>query len=385
MGKSKSIPSYRKHKATGLAVVTLSGKDIYLGPFGTRASRSKYDIEIAGWLARGRTLISEGGTTISELVSAYSCHAGDYYVKHGKPTSQAELVRVVAEKVAEHHGDELVAAFTASKLLGLRHLWIASGLARSTINNYAGIIKGLFRWGVANDLVPSSVLAGLNAVVGLEAGRSKAREPEPVGPVPDELVDKTLPFLPEVYRDKVKVQQLTGMRPNEVCGMTPGEVDRSGDIWIYRPSWHKTEHHGKGRAILIGPKAQLFMSGRMDGEPDSLVFPTMKRYEGRPRSSPPRLAATYRDVVLNACRRIPHEALDDATATTPEQAAELEAFRESNRWTPNQLRHSAATRMRREAGIEAARIALGHSTVIMTEIYAEKDLDSIKDLMRRIG
>ena len=62
----------------------------------------------------------------------------------------------------------------------------------------------------------------------------------------------------------MKVQQVTGMRPNEVCGMKPKEVDRSGDI-VDRPSWHKTEHHGKGRAILIGPKAQLFMSGRMDG------------------------------------------------------------------------------------------------------------------------
>lgn len=385
MGQSKSIPSYRRHKASDQAVVTLSGKDVYLGPFGSRESRSRYDIEIAGWLARGRTLISAGGTKISELVTAYSCHAGDYYVKHGKPTSQAELVRVVAEKVAEHHGGELAKDFTASKLVGIRHLWIASGLARSTINSYVGIIKGVFRWGVTTDLVPSSVLAGLNAVVGLEAGRSKAREPEPVGPVADELVEKTLPHLPEVYRAKVKVQQLTGMRPNEVCGMKPREVDRSGDIWVYRPSWHKTEHHGKGRAILIGPKAQSFLAGRIDCDPDRLVFPLMKRYDGRAESSPPRLAATYRDVVLLACSRIPHETLTDEDAADDEDRAELDAFRLANRWTPNQLRHSAATRMRKEAGIESARIALGHSNVNMTEIYAEVDLDSIKALMRRIG
>ena len=33
MGKRRKVPSYRKHKATGLAVVTLSGNDFYLGPY----------------------------------------------------------------------------------------------------------------------------------------------------------------------------------------------------------------------------------------------------------------------------------------------------------------------------------------------------------------
>ena len=34
------LPAYRRHKARGLAVVTLSGMDFYLGPYGTSASRS---------------------------------------------------------------------------------------------------------------------------------------------------------------------------------------------------------------------------------------------------------------------------------------------------------------------------------------------------------
>ncbi len=31
-----AVPKYRKHRATGQAVVTLNGRDFYLGPHGTQ-------------------------------------------------------------------------------------------------------------------------------------------------------------------------------------------------------------------------------------------------------------------------------------------------------------------------------------------------------------
>jgi hypothetical protein len=39
----RSNPTYRKHKASGQAVVTLDGRDTYLGPQGTGASQPDYD------------------------------------------------------------------------------------------------------------------------------------------------------------------------------------------------------------------------------------------------------------------------------------------------------------------------------------------------------
>ncbi len=48
------IPKYRHHGATGRAVVTLSGREIYLGKFSTPESREKYDRLVAEWLAAGR-------------------------------------------------------------------------------------------------------------------------------------------------------------------------------------------------------------------------------------------------------------------------------------------------------------------------------------------
>jgi hypothetical protein len=52
--KENEVPSYRLHKQSGQAIITLSGKDALLGRHGTKDSRAKYDRLIAEWLANGR-------------------------------------------------------------------------------------------------------------------------------------------------------------------------------------------------------------------------------------------------------------------------------------------------------------------------------------------
>lgn len=51
----KRIPSYRLHRPSGLAIVTLNGQDHYLGRWGSPQSRDEYDRLIGEWLAGGRT------------------------------------------------------------------------------------------------------------------------------------------------------------------------------------------------------------------------------------------------------------------------------------------------------------------------------------------
>ena len=71
MSKSPSsrIPSYRLHKPSGRAVVTLSGRDIYLGQHGSPESKERYQREVAEWLANGRTLrTSPAAITIAQLM-----------------------------------------------------------------------------------------------------------------------------------------------------------------------------------------------------------------------------------------------------------------------------------------------------------------------------
>ena len=54
-------------------------------------------------------------------------------------------------------------------------------------------------------------------------------------------------------------------------------------------------------------------------------------------------------------------------------------------WHPNQLRHSAATMIRKEFGLEAAQVILGHSRADVTQVYAERDNAKALEVIRKIG
>ncbi len=50
---SRTVPRYRKHRASGQALVVLSGQCFYLGPYGTKASKIEYD-RLVAVMARAR-------------------------------------------------------------------------------------------------------------------------------------------------------------------------------------------------------------------------------------------------------------------------------------------------------------------------------------------
>ena len=57
MPRPKSLkPSYCHHKVSGRAFVTLDGRRVYLGKFGSQESKDRYDTEIAAWIPRGASL-----------------------------------------------------------------------------------------------------------------------------------------------------------------------------------------------------------------------------------------------------------------------------------------------------------------------------------------
>ena len=72
---------------------------------------------------------------------------------------------------------------------------IENGLCRRVINNRVGRIKRMFKWAVADELIPPSIYHGLQAVTGLAYGRTAAGETEPVKPIPDLYVAIVLPFV----------------------------------------------------------------------------------------------------------------------------------------------------------------------------------------------
>jgi integrase len=65
--------------------------------------------------------------------------------------------------------------------------------------------------------------------------------------------------------------------------------------------------------------------------------------------------------------------------------AELKKWRKEHRWHPHQLRHNAATRLRKQFGLEAARVVLGHKSNAVAEVYAEIDLAKAEKIMAEVG
>ena len=70
---------------------------------------------------------------------------------------------------------------------------------------------------------------------------------------------------------------------------------------------------------------------------------------------------------------------------TKKQGAELKEWRWHHHWHPHQLRHSYATRVRKEFGLEAAQILLGHTKADVTQIYAERDMGRAATVAAKIG
>ncbi len=258
---TRAVPRYSKHRASGQAVVTLSGQDFYLGPHGTKASKLEYDRVIAEWLARGRRPLNRGDgesaeLTNVELIVRYKRHAEGYYRKGGKVTAEVACIISAVRFVKQLYGRESVNEFGPLKLQAIQQAMIRADWSRSTINAGCRRIVRMYRWGVSQELVRPEIPAALREVGGLHKGRTAAKESAGVAAVADSVVQATLGHLPQVVADMVRLQRLTGCRPAEVCMIRPCDVDTSGVVWSYRPESHKTEHKGRERVIFIGPKGQ---------------------------------------------------------------------------------------------------------------------------------
>jgi integrase len=81
--------------------------------------------------------------------------------------------------------------------------------------------------------------------------------------------------------DMVRLQLETGMRPGELVVMRACDLDMMGSVWLYRPSTHKTLHHGHERIVAIGPKAQAIIRLYLTTNPQEYLFSPRKNMEER--------------------------------------------------------------------------------------------------------
>jgi integrase len=397
MPRTNRPPSYRKHKASGRAIVTFPngtrhGQDVYLGTYGSPESKKLYARLIAEWQANGghipTTTAGPTDLSVAELLLKFWHHAKAYYkTPAGAESNELDNFRYSLKPVRELYATLPAVEFGPVQFKTVRQRMIDSGLARTVVNRRAGRIKFVFRWATGEGLVPPAVYQALQAVAGLARGRTEAKETDPVTPVDDATVEKTLPFLPPHVRGIVQFMRLTGCRPGEACRLTRAEIDTTGDVWTYTPSQHKTSYRGKSRVVHIGPKARALLNQYPTEDPTDYVFSPIRqraqRYAAmragrKSRVQPSQLTRANPKAKRRPGRRYTPRAVHRAIVIACDKAG-------VERWHANQLRHTAGTAIRKAFGLESAAATLGHDKLTTTLTYAERNADLAVRVALAIG
>ena len=288
---------------------------------------------------------------------------------------------------------------------------VNAGLARNTINRRIGRIRQIFKWASAEELLPPSVFEGLRTVDGLKRGRTSARETDPIKPVSEEHARFAMTRASRKIAAMIELQLVTGMRSGELVIMRTADLDRSGEVWTYTPTRHKTQHHGHERIVYLGRRAQELLTPFLKLDPTAYLFSpaeadrerraalaerrktplncgnrtgTNRRLEPKRQPGLRYTPSSYAAAVAKACDKAFPPPPDHSIAPS-DLTVVLKDWHKAHRFHPHQLRHAAATRFRREYNLETARALLCQKTMEAAEIYAEMDMTKAKDVMRLIG
>ncbi len=403
---ASKVPPYRRHKLRGLGYCFIEGRQHYFGAYDDPASLEAYNRLIAEWLSSNKRLPHDAGgdLTLVELCEAFMVYAKDYYHRpDGAKTSELSSFKQVSDVVCGLYGRERVRDFGPLALRAVREEFVRGlpdrkaggdarrpGWCRREVNKAVCRVRQIVKWGVGRQLVPETVLNALKCVEPLRRGHSAARETPPVKPVPPGHVEAIREHVSKPVWALVQLQLATGARPGELIGIRPVDVDTTGDVWVYRPARHKTAHHGYERSIYIGPRGKElirpFLDGRAVNAP--LFSPTEAESDRRERMHAERTTPL-------SCGNAPGRNRKRRPRVKPGEQYTTESYRRAitracdaanvPHWHPHQLRHNAATTLRREFGIEVARVVLGHRSAAVTQIYAEIDQNRAMEAIQRIG
>jgi integrase len=202
------------------------------------------------------------------------------------------------------------------------------------------------------------------------------------------------------------LQILTGARPGEVCAMRAGDLYLTSDpaVWEYRvrDDTSKTAHHDSrpARIVYLGPRSRRVLAPVLERctSPDDYLFrPADADAELRARK-----AAARRTPAYPSHSRMARTARRAAAGSTPRvfrPCYTVSAYGKAiaracdaagvDRFTPNQLRHTAATEIASRTlsaggGIDVAQRVLGHASISTTMRYVStKDHKAITAAKRR--
>jgi len=153
--------------------------------------------------------------------------------------------------------------------------------------------------------------------------------------------------------------------------MMPRMIDTSGEIWLYRPDTNKNTWRGVKykRVVALCKTAQSILLPLLAGT-------GQHEYIFRPENS-------MREAGLNGVAGKKYN--KDAYCRAVARACARAFPDEDIKWTPYQLRHTAATYIRKmlgDKGVSASQVYLGQKSLDVAEIYAKADQGLIEEAVK---
>lgn len=307
--------------------------------------------------------------TVEDLCQGYCRHALVYYRdRKGEQTGEAVNVTWGLRFYRREIGRKRIDDVTHAELVEVRRKMVEEGSARTSVNKRIGIWNRMMGWALDEGLIGAALKAELSQVSPLKAFRSQARDTEPIKAAEHHAVKAAIAMLPPNLADMVRVQELSGMRPGEVCKMRWEDVERKRGVWLYRPESHKNAYRGLPRVVVLGPMAQraLMRHERRSGRVFCPRLAMLERYNEMREARKTHVQPSQVDRSRPGAMRKPGDAwiptaYSRAVMQACKAAVEAGTMEAGDAWAPNQLRHACATRVRRWFGINAARAVMGHS------------------------
>ena len=337
---------------------------------------------------------------------AYWRFAKGYYSKDGKPTKELACMRKALRPLRELYGQYAGERFWPEGIEGGSAHMIKQGFAAEWSTSRISRIKRMFKWAVAEELVPSAVFHGLQAVswASLWQVWGPRNRADPTDRRPLCRHHPALRYASCGGNDQAPATDAAcGLGNLSSCGRpTSTPAEKSGST---SRSTIRAAGGGIESKFPLGPEAQKILTPFLGRDPQAFIFSPLESEKWRLEHRPPyhgkeRKTKIYpselrQREILKAARRKqrkPKRPKGNRYDTNSYRRAIEYGFKQAKKagfvtphWHPHQLRHNRGTEVRKKYGIEAAQVALGHAKADATEIYAEKNLEQARQIAQGDG
>jgi len=418
--KTPKIPKLCLHKASGRAVVCIDGKDHYCGKFNSPEAWELYTRLISEWMHRKKFAPSQSKEippsddfntlTVNELILRYFTFSEKYYANS---LGELDKIRLALKPLRALYGKKLVSEFGPKALKHVRETMTyqrtrtrihidplgnktkiqePTTLSQRTINQRINIITRMFAWATEEELIPRDIYlaAALKQVKPIRDGRFGVKPPTRVSAADMNIYRALLPHLPGPVKAMLQLINLTTMRSSDVCLMRPIDIDQSEPVWKYSPTkFKRSELSGtKQRVLMIGPEGQKILAPFLENRsPESYLFSPKETMEEHFLERRKNRKTKVQPSQITQKKPAPKRAPGLKYNSQSFYAAITRVVKKLGlgKIFPNQLRHGAGARIRKEFGIEHASKVMGHTHISTTEIYADYDMTKTMEIMHKIG